>query len=127
MLANRKDTVLLFDMGGVLIDYPGAGRLLKWMPAGTTEAELNRRWHESRAIRLFESGKCDAKTFAAGMIAELSFDVDCDSFLDEFRLIPGGFLSHATGILDRLGGFTTACFSNTNALQWAVQRWICRT
>jgi hypothetical protein len=37
MLKTRKDTVLLFDMGGVLIDYPGAGRLLRWMPEGTTE------------------------------------------------------------------------------------------
>ena len=118
MLKTRKDTVLLFDMGGVLIDYPGAGRLLKWMPEGTTEEELNTRWHDSRAIRLFESGKCDAKTFACDMISELSFQIDRDSFLEEFRLIPGGFLPHATEILDRLKGFTTACFSNTNALQW---------
>lgn len=113
-----NNTVLLFDMGGVLIDYPGAGRLLKWMPEGTSEEELNRRWHGSRSIRLFESGKCDEKTFADDMIAELSFQTDRDSFLEEFRLIPGGFLPHATEILDRLKDFPTACFSNTNKLQW---------
>ena len=113
-----NNTILLFDMGGVLIDYPGAGRLLKWMPEGTSEEELNRRWHGSRSIRLFESGKCDEKTFADDMIAELSFQTDRDSFLEEFRLIPGGFLPHATEILDRLKDFPTACFSNTNKLQW---------
>ncbi len=118
MTETMKDTVLLFDMGGVLIDYPGAGRLLKWMPEGTSEEELNRRWHGSRAIRLFESGKCDAGTFADAMISELSFAVGRDAFLEEFRLIPGGFLPNATEILGRLRGFRTACFSNTNELQW---------
>ena len=111
--------VVLFDLGGVLVELAGVSRMLEWSPSlGTTE-ELWRRWLHSDAVRRFETGGIERDEFAAAIIAEFGCPVGPAEFLAEFTwwprsVLPGAFELLAT-MRDR---YRIASVSNTNAIHW---------
>ena len=58
--------VLLFDVGGVLVELGGVEAMLGWLDNRLTPDQLWRRWLESENVRQFETGRIDAPQFAAG-------------------------------------------------------------
>src|ERR1035438_1277027 len=82
--------VLLFDVGGVLVELGGVEDILAWLGNRITAEELWRRWLQSESVRGFETGQIDAAKFAAGVISEFGLAVEPQQFLDSFVGWPTG-------------------------------------
>lgn len=110
---------ILFDLGGVLIELAGVGRMLAWCPSLGTSDELWRRWLASPAVRAYETGRADRAEFADAIIVEFGLPVDREAFLVEFALWPRALHPDARALLDSLARrYTLASLSNTNELHW---------
>jgi putative hydrolase of the HAD superfamily len=111
--------VVLFDVGGVLVQLSGVATVLGWVADRWTPPELWRRWLHSPAVRAFETGRCDADTFAADLVAELELGVEPAAFLESFAGWPTGLYPGAHELVARIPGhITRALLSNSNALHW---------
>ena len=110
--------LVLFDLGGVLIEVPGVRAMLE-LTGIQSEEELWRRWLECRWVRRFESGGCSGTEFAAGVVADWQLELSAAAFLDAFRDWPAGPLPGAAELVAQTqANVPTGCFSNTNALHW---------
>ena len=111
--------VVLFDVGGVLVELSGLAVLLSWLGNRVTAEQVRKLWLTSPTVRSFESGKIEAAAFAEQMIAELGLQVGSDEFLTELyprsvRVLPG-----AVELVRRVPrAYVRATLCNTNALQW---------
>jgi HAD superfamily hydrolase (TIGR01509 family) len=111
--------VLLFDVGGVLVQLGGVESILGWLDNRLTPEELWRRWLNSTAVRRFETGQIDAAHFAADMIAEFELPVDSQAFLDSFVGWPTGLYPGTLEMLARIPRrYQRALLSNSNPLHW---------
>jgi glucose-1-phosphatase len=116
-VAERVDLVL-FDLGGVLIEVAGVSAMLE-LTGITSEEELWRRWLTCRWVRRFESGGCSEMEFAAGVVADWQLELSPAAFLEAFRKWPTGPLPGAVELVAQTReSVATGCFSNTNALHW---------
>jgi hypothetical protein len=52
--------VLLFDVGGVLVQLSGVETMLRWMGESATSDEMWRMWLHSTPVREFETGRIGA-------------------------------------------------------------------
>jgi glucose-1-phosphatase len=110
--------VVLFDLGGVLIELAGVPVMLE-LTGIEDEEELWRRWLTCRWVRLFESGRCSETEFAAGVVADWQLELSASAFLEAFRDWPVGPLPGAAELVTLTrASVATGCFSNTNALHW---------
>jgi putative hydrolase of the HAD superfamily len=110
--------LVLFDLGGVLIDVPGVQAMLE-LTGIASEDDLWRRWLMSQWVRRFESGRCTEAEFAHGVVTEWQLDLSPAAFLDAFRNWPNGPLRGAEQLVTETNArVRTGCFSNTNALHW---------
>jgi HAD superfamily hydrolase (TIGR01509 family) len=110
--------IVLFDLGGVLIDFAGV-EPMKQLAGIDTDDELWQRWLTCRWVRTFERGQCSADDFASGMVSDWDLPIAPDAFLEEFRNWPGRILPGADVLLDHVRATAPAgCLSNTNALHW---------
>jgi hypothetical protein len=95
-MTEQTDTrVLLFDVGGVLVQLSGVETMLRWMGESATSDEMWRMWLQSTPVREFERGRIGAEEFAAGVTTEFQLPVDAQQFLASFTgwvtgLYPGG-------------------------------------
>ena len=116
---------LLFDLGGVLVDYVGAARINAWLQRPADDWELSRHWLYSPTVRAFESGRISPVVFATELVAEMGLQVHPDEFLREFPNFVTGYFPGAEELLATLASrHPLALLSNTNALQWEK---LCRT
>ncbi|MFO1217964.1 MAG: HAD family phosphatase [Burkholderiaceae bacterium] len=112
-------TVLLFDLGGVLVDSTGLAALKRLLPHWR-EADIATRWHGSAAVGRFERGVVDTERFAREFLAEWPIEMAPDAFIAAFTAWVTGFYPGALELLARLRRrHTLACLSNTNAAHWA--------
>jgi len=112
--------VVLFDLGGVLVDFGGVERM-KVLAGITDDDELWHRWLTCRWVREFERGGCSPEEFAAGVVGDWALPVTADEYLADFAGWLGGPLPGAGALVDETTAFvTTGCLSNTNALHWDV-------
>jgi putative hydrolase of the HAD superfamily len=110
--------LVLFDLGGVLIEVPGVRAMLE-LTGILSEEELWRRWLTCRWVRRFESGGCSETEFAAGVVADWQLELSASAFLEAFRDWPAGPLPGAPELVAQTrASVATGCFSNTNALHW---------
>jgi glucose-1-phosphatase len=122
---SRVFDVVLFDLGGVLVDFGGVGPM-KALAGIESDDELWTRWLTCRWVRDFERGSCSAEHFAAGVVADWELEITPDEFLAAFASWPGGPLPGADALLARVHAVVPAgCLSNTNSLHWEQQfaRW----
>jgi len=111
--------VVLFDVGGVLLEVHGIAVLLEWFEHRVTPEEVWRLWFASPTARAFESGRIGADEFAAGMLAELRLDMTPSAFLDSFITWPARLYPGALELITRIPSrYRRAVLSNTNALHW---------
>jgi glucose-1-phosphatase len=111
--------VVLFDVGGVLVELGGVETMLAWLGPTVSADELWRRWLTSTSVRHFETGKIDAQAFAGGVIAEFGLKLDTDRFLDAFAAWPTGLYPGTLEMLALIpGSYRRALLSNSNSLHW---------
>ena len=117
-MENREIDLVLFDLGGVLIELGGVAPMRE-LAGIDSDDELWRRWLTCRWVRSFERGHCSADDFAAGVISDWGLSVAPDSFLDVFRSWPIGPLPGADALVRRVRQTVpVGCLSNTNSLHW---------
>ena len=117
MVASDID-VVLFDLGGVLVDFGGVDAM-KELSAIDDDAELWRRWLGCPWVRAFERGDCSADEFAHGVVEEWSLPLTPGEFLEEFRSWVGGPLEGADELVrSTRRHVAVGCLSNTNSLHW---------
>ena len=110
--------LVLFDLGGVLIELAGVRPMLE-LTGINSEEDLWRRWLSCRWVRRFESGACSEAEFAAGVVADWQLELSPAAFLEAFRSWPVGPLPGAAELVgETRASVATGCFSNTNALHW---------
>ncbi|HJS06747.1 MAG TPA: HAD-IA family hydrolase [Pirellulales bacterium] len=118
--AAQDHRVLLFDLGGVLVESTGHAALGRYLPHLAPEA-IRQRWIDSVAVQQFERGAILADGFARSFLAEWQMDLEPSRFLREFSTWVGGFLPGAEQLLSRLKTrHRIGCLSNTNATHWVT-------
>jgi putative hydrolase of the HAD superfamily len=121
-VAHRFE-LLLFDLGGVLIDFAGFDELGRLLPGVTDRAEVRRRWIESDSVRRFERAEISPRPFAEGVIEELGLDLSPDEFLTAFVDWARGPYPGARSLLERIpASYRLACLSNSNELHTPLHR-----
>lgn len=120
---RKCPSVILFDLGGVLVEWDGIEPLKK-LSGGRVTTEMARRfWLESPWVNKFETGRCRPHEFAVGVIEELNLSLDPDGFLEQFVSWDRGLLPGASDLLERLRSrFLLVCLSNNNELHWPPLR-----
>jgi putative hydrolase of the HAD superfamily len=110
--------LVLFDLGGVLIEVSGVRAMLE-LTGIESEEDLWRRWLTCRWVRRFESGGCSETDFAAGVVADWRLELSPAAFLQAFQGWATGPLPGAAELVAQTrASVPTGCFSNTNALHW---------
>jgi len=116
---NPPPAVVLFDMGGVLIEL---GPMPELLGLPMSEAAFWPAWLTSEAVRAFESGMCNELSFAQSLIAEFELEVSNDEIIERFRAVPRGLYPGAAELVRQAGQYAkTGVLSNTNALHWEHQ------
>ena len=117
--ANRDIDVVLFDVGGVLVQLNGIETLLGWLDNGMTVEQLWVRWLRSTAVREFETGLTDQNQFALAVTQEFDLEIEPSQFLRSFEKWPLGLYPGAMQMLARIPSrYRRALLSNSNALHW---------
>jgi putative hydrolase of the HAD superfamily len=107
----------------VLVQLSGVATVLGWVADRWTPAELWHRWLHSPAVRAFETGRCDADSFAADLVSELDLGVAPALFLESFAAWPTGLYPGTRELIARIPGhITRALLSNSNALHCPASR-----
>ena len=116
---NACCDVVLFDLGGVLVELVGVPRMLEWTGGRMSEEELWRRWTHSPAVERFETDRVPPREFAQELMAEFGIGVSVEQFLGEFSVWPRGPFVGAAKLLEELAGrVRLACLSNISRMHW---------
>jgi glucose-1-phosphatase len=117
--APKDIRVLLFDVGGVLVQLSGVDTMLEWLGGTVTTDELWRRWLHSVPVRQFETGQIDADEFSVRVVSEFGLTVDPQRFLESFIGWPSALYPGTLEMLARIPcSYQRALLSNSNALHW---------
>jgi glucose-1-phosphatase len=111
--------ILLFDVGGVLVQLSGIETMLEWLGQCMTAEELWVRWLRSASVRQFETGQIEAGDFAQAVTREFGLDIEPARFLESFEGWPLGLYPGVMEMLARIPArYRRALLSNSNALHW---------
>jgi putative hydrolase of the HAD superfamily len=115
--------VLLFDLGGVLIDFAGFEELGPLLPGGVDRDEVRWRWISSPSVQRFERAEITPQEFARNVVRELQLDLSPDEFIEAFIEWARGPYPGTRSLLGRLqGSHVLACLSNSNELHTPLHR-----
>jgi putative hydrolase of the HAD superfamily len=93
---SEQIKVVLFDVGGVLVQLSGVSTMLEWLGGRVSPAELWKMWLSSPTVRGFETGQIQPEAFASQLIEEMSLPVSESELLKRFATwnlgpFPGAF------------------------------------
>ena len=115
MAKNIIPTVLLFDLGGVLVRWIGLEEIARLSRTLDDPERVRDRWLESAWVRRFEVNQCTREEFCAGIVEELELAMTDAEFSEVFPNWVSEPLPGALELLDALAPrFSLACLSNTN-------------
>ena len=119
MSLTANPQVLLFDVGGVLVQLSGVKTMLEWMGETATSEEMWHMWLHSTPVREFERGRMGAAEFAAAVTAEFRLPVQPQEFLDSFTGWVTGLYPGTLEMLAQIpSSYQRAVLSNSNVLHW---------
>ena len=96
---QRHPELLLFDLGGVLVEFSGFRDLRPLLRVPLSESEIRQQWIACPVVRAFEVGTLTPQQFAERFIAAWNIAVSPLDFLQAFRLWTRGFLPGARELL----------------------------
>jgi len=115
--------VLLFDLGGVLIDFAGFEEMRRLLAEVSDRSEIRDRWIHSASVQLFERGDITPEEFARRLVEEFHLELSAEEFLREFVSWARGPYPGAVSLLRRLRAtHRIACLSNSNELHTPIHR-----
>jgi glucose-1-phosphatase len=118
MPAMKSDRVILFDLGGVLVEARGREALQALLPALEPDA-IMARWLVSPAVGRFERGQIPREAFAAEFVAEWGLPLGPDEFIESFAGWVTGFFDGAEALVRTVRArHRVACLSNINSVHW---------
>jgi putative hydrolase of the HAD superfamily len=111
--------IVLFDVGGVLVDLGGVDTLLGWLGPSATQESLWPIWLRSPSVRAFETGRIEPMDFAVGILEELKLDLEPRLFLESFASWPTKAFPGALEMVATIPAhYQRALLSNSNMLHW---------
>jgi putative hydrolase of the HAD superfamily len=111
--------VLLFDLGGVLVEFSGIEGLGGLLRTPSDHAAIRQRIVGCPVLRQFEVGALEPTAFAEMFVSEWDLVVSPTTFLAEFRSWSRALLPGARELLDVLRPrYRLAALSNSNAVHW---------
>lgn len=114
-----KQDVLLFDLGGVLVDFSGIEGLSRLLRTPLDHATVRQRLVACPILRQFEVGALEPSVFAETFVSAWDLVVPPETFLEEFRLWSRALLPGARELLEALRPrYRLAALSNSNAVHW---------
>lgn len=116
---------ILFDLGGVLMNFGGLQRLAE-LSGEENGPALRSKWVTSKWVQAFERGKCDADAFGEGVVRDWGLDLTPAEFVDDFaRWSAGPFEGSVELVRSLHGTIRMGCLSNTNPVHWQrhLDRW----
>ena len=114
-----KTDVLLFDLGGVFVEFSGVQGLARLLQGRLSESEISEQMSHYLPIEQFGLGKLSSRDFGQRFVRDWNIELSPEDFLREFqswskRLLPG-----AVELLTLLRPrFRLAALSNSNELHW---------
>jgi len=118
--AMPQPAILLFDLGGVLVDNAMFEDMPRLLPAPIPEDDLCARWIDSPAVHRFERGEISADEFASTFVSEWRLRMAPAAFLERFATWSRGFYPGAEALLTRLRRqYRVAYLSNCNEVHWS--------
>ena len=118
---KRADQIrlVLFDLGGVLVELRGVPTMLAWLNHRVSLEELWALWLSSPVVRRFETGRTTPAEFAEQIIRELSLPVSPEDFVANFQSWLVGLLPGALDVVRSVPSrFTRATLSNNSEPHW---------
>ena len=110
---------LLFDLGGVVVDYRGPERLSALSKGVLSLEEAREALSSSSFLHEFERGEISPESFAEKAVADWRLDVAPDVFIADFEVWPERLFPGAKAAIDGMRGrFRLACLSNINIPHW---------
>ncbi len=111
--------VLLFDLGGVLVELDRRPETTGWFRADLSESENWQQWLTSPFTQAFERGEVTPSEFAARFIAENNLGCTIDSFLNQFSSWVVGFYPGVFPLLKQLSErYSVGILSNITEVHW---------
>jgi HAD superfamily hydrolase (TIGR01509 family) len=111
--------LLLFDLGGVLIDFSGPRELGRFLRTPATPEDILNRWTSCPHTDAFESGRLTAREWAERFVRDWDLTIEPDAFLREFRTFSRCVLPGARELLASLRPrYRLAALSNSNEIHW---------
>jgi glucose-1-phosphatase len=116
---NRELSVILFDLGGVLVELPESPIYADWLDPAPSSGQKLSDWLTSPAAKAFEKGEIRAAQFADEIVKEMKLPISPKELLAYFTFWPKGLFPGTKALIDRiLPRYCLAVFSNTNELHW---------
>lgn len=113
------ETLLLFDAGGVLVDWRGTPGLVELTGGRLDHEQARRFWMGFEAITPFETGDDDGSHFARAALEALELDMTPAAFLEVFDGWMQGPYPGALALVERIDpACRRAVLSNTNPVHW---------
>lgn len=112
---------ILFDFGGVLVEWDGIRPLIDLTEGRLSVEEARLFWLHSPSVRKFETGRCNQDEFARAAVEELKAEVSPSEFLARFTSWDRGPFPGARELIARLQNrLPLYCLSNNNPIHWAL-------
>ena len=111
--------LLLFDLGGVLVEFAGPTELGTHLRWPSSPALILDRWIQCPHTSAFERGDLTPEEWADRFIVDWDVDLTREEFLAKFTTWSRRILPGARELLDELRPrYRLAALSNSNALHW---------
>ena len=68
--------VLVFDLGGVLVENGGRAALTAMLPQKAQPGDVRLRWLASSVVQQFERGRISSNEFASSLVKEWGLELD---------------------------------------------------
>lgn len=113
------ETVLLFDAGGVLVDWRGTSGLVELTQGRFDPEQARRFWMSFAALTAFETGNDEGADFAREAVETLELDMTPQAFLEVFNGWMRGPYPGALKLIERIRpAYRRVVLSNTNPIHW---------
>ena len=116
---NDTISVVLFDIGGVLVETSGVATVLAWMDNRVSAEELWKMWLTSPTVRAFETGKLPAEDFADRIVNDFRLPILPSEFLREMIHWSVTPFPGAVDLIERIPSrYRRATLCNSNPIHW---------
>jgi glucose-1-phosphatase len=114
-----KPELLLFDFGGVLVEFAGPNELGQHLRWPSTPDVILQRWVQCPHTDEFERGKLSPAQWAERFIKDWDVDLTPNEFLAKFTTWSRRVLPGAKELLEELRArYRLGALSNSNELHW---------